>query len=60
MVKNMSVKKKKKNMSVNAGDTEEVSLSPGSGRSPGGENGNNLWYSSLENPMDREAWGHSQ
>ena len=28
---------------------------PGSGRSPGGENGNLLQYSCLENPMDREA-----
>ena len=24
--------------------------------SPGGEHGNPLWYSCLENPMDREAW----
>ena len=24
--------------------------------SPGGENGNPLQYSSLENPMDRGAW----
>ena len=29
---------------------------PGSGRSPGGENGNLLQYSCLENPMDRGAW----
>ena len=29
---------------------------PGSGRSPGGGNGNLLQYSCLENPMDREAW----
>ena len=29
---------------------------PGLGRSPGGENGNPLQYSCLENPMDREAW----
>ena len=29
---------------------------PGSGRSPGGGNGNPLQYSGLENPMDREAW----
>ena len=29
---------------------------PGSGRSPGGRNGNSLQYSCLENPMDREAW----
>ena len=28
----------------------------GSGRSPGGENGNALQYSCLENPMDRGAW----
>ena len=29
---------------------------PGSGRSPGGGNGNPLQYSCLENPMDRRAW----
>ena len=29
---------------------------PGSGRSLGGENGNPLQYSCLENPTDREAW----
>ena len=29
---------------------------PGSGRSPGGECGNPLQYSCLENPMDRGAW----
>ena len=29
---------------------------PGLGRFPGGENGNPLHYSSLENPMDRGAW----
>ena len=29
---------------------------PGSGRSSGKGNGNPLQYSSLENPMDREAW----
>ena len=29
---------------------------PGSGRSPGGGNGNPLQYSYLGNPMDREAW----
>ena len=37
----------------NAGDP---GLIPGSGRSPGGENGNPLQYSCLENPMDRGAW----
>ena len=29
---------------------------PGSGRSPGGGNGNPLQYSCLEHPMDRGAW----
>ena len=42
--------------SCNAGDTEDVSLDPESGRSPGGGNGNPLQYSCLENPMDRGAW----
>ena len=28
---------------------------PGSGRSPGEENGNPVWYSCLGNPMDRGA-----
>ena len=31
-------------------------LLPGSGRSPGGGNGNPLQYSCLENPMDRGGW----
>ena len=29
---------------------------PGSGRSPGGGNGNPLQFSCLENPIDRGAW----
>ena len=29
---------------------------PGSGRSPGGQHGDSLKYSSLENLMDRGAW----
>ena len=37
----------------NAGD---LSLIPGSGRSPGEGNGNPLQYSCLENPMDGGAW----
>ena len=37
----------------NAGDP---SLVPGSGRSPGGGNGNPLQYSRLENPMDGGTW----
>ena len=37
---------------------EDIDLGsiPGLGRSPGGGHGNPLQYSSLENPMDREAW----
>ena len=31
-------------------------LIPGLGRSPEEGNGNPLWYSCLENPMDRGAW----
>ena len=31
-------------------------LTPGSGRSPGEENSSPLYYSCLENSMDREAW----
>ena len=31
-------------------------LVPGSGSSPGEGNGNPLWYSCLENPMDRGVW----
>ena len=45
-----------KNPPANATDTGDVSSIPGSGRSPGGGNGNPLQYSCLENPMDREAW----
>ena len=40
----------------NAGDTGDVGLVPGSGRSPGGRHGNPLQYSCLENPMDRGTW----
>ena len=39
-----------------AGDTGDVGLIPGSGRSPGEENGNPLQYFCLENAMEREAW----
>ena len=45
-----------KNLPANAGDTRDVGLTPGSGRFPGGGNGNPLQYSCLENPMDRGAW----
>ena len=33
-----------------------MDLIPGLGRYPGGEHGNPLQYSCLENSMDREAW----
>ena len=36
--------------------TGDPGLIPGSGRTPGEENGNPLQYSCLENPMDRGAW----
>ena len=45
-----------KNQPANAGDAEDMGSIPGSGRSPGGVNGNPLQYSCLENPMDRGAW----
>ena len=35
---------------------KHMSLSPGSGRPPGGGNGNPLQYSCLENVTDRGAW----
>ena len=42
-----------KNLPANAGDRGSI---PGSGRSPGGRNGNPLQYSRLENSMDRGDW----
>ena len=45
-----------KNLPANAGDARDVGSIPGSGRSAGGEHGNPLQYSCLENPMDRGAW----
>ena len=44
-----------KNVPANAGDTGDVGLIPGSGRSPVVGNGNPLQYSCLGNPMDRGA-----
>ena len=41
---------------ASAGDTGDVGLIPGSGRSPGEGNGDPLQYSCLENPTDRGAW----
>ena len=45
-----------KNLPANAGDIRDVGPIQGSGRSPGGGNGNPLQDLCLENPMDRGAW----
>ena len=47
-----------KNFPANAGDIRDTDSGsvPGSGRSPGGGQGNPLQYSCLENPIDRGAW----
>jgi len=45
-----------KNPLANAGDLSDTGLIPGSGRSPEGGHGNLLYYSCLENPMDRGNW----
>ena len=48
----------------NARDARDSGSIPGSGRSPGGCNGNPLQYSCLENPMNRRSlvgyspWDH--
>ena len=42
-----------KEPACDAGDMGSI---PGSGRSPGGRQGNPLQYSCLESPMDRGAW----
>ena len=44
-----------KNSPSNAGEADLGSI-PGSGRSPGVENGNPLQYSCLGNPTDRNPW----
>ena len=45
-----------KNPRASARDTRDMVSIPESGRSPGGEDGNPLLYSCLENSMDRGAW----
>ena len=45
-----------KESACNAGDTGDMGLIPGWGRSPGGGHGNPLQRSCLENPMDRGSW----
>ena len=49
-----------KKLPANAGDVGDTGSIPGLGRSPGGGHGNPLWYSCLENPLDRGAWGHKE
>ena len=46
----------RKNPLANVGDIKDVGSVPGSGRSPGVENGSPLQYSCLENSIDRGAW----
>ena len=41
-----------KNLTASAGDLRAMGLMPESGRG----NSNSLWYSCLENPMDKEVW----
>ena len=55
------------NSKESACNTGDLGSSPGSGRSPGGRNGNPLQYSCLENSMDRDIharlyspWDHKQ
>ena len=45
-----------KNLPMDAGDSRDEGLIPGSRRSPGEGNGNLLQYSWLQNSMDRGAW----
>ena len=45
-----------KESTCSAGDTRDLGLIPGLGRSPEAGNGNPPQYSCLKNPMDRGAW----
>ena len=45
-----------KSLPANIGDAGDVHSIPGSQRSPGEGNGNQLQFSCLENLMDRRAW----
>ena len=42
-----------KNPPAKAEDVKDMGSIPGSGKSPGGGNGNSFQYSCLQNPMDR-------
>ena len=45
-----------KNLPAKAEEVRDAVSIPGSGRSTRKGHGNPLWYSCLENPMDRGAW----
>ena len=45
-----------KESAYNAGDAGDTDSIPGSGKFPGGGNGNPHQYSCLENPLDKGAW----
>ena len=45
-----------KTLTASAEDARDTGSIPGSGRSPGGGNGNLPQYACLGNPMDRGAW----
>ena len=44
-----------KNLPANAGDVRDTGSTHGSGRSSGGEHGNPLQYSCLENPPEQRS-----
>ena len=50
------VDKMVKNLSASAGDERDTGSLPWFGRTPGEENGKPIWYSCLENSMDRGVW----
>ena len=55
-----------KNLAANAGDVRVADSIPGLGRSSGGEHGNPLQYSCLENPHEQKSlmgyspWGRKE
>ena len=49
-----------KNLPANAGDTRDVDLFPGSGRSPAVGNGNLLQYSCLDRGAWQAPWGFKE
>ena len=45
-----------KDLTANAGEIRDAGSIPTLGRCPGGEHGDSLQYSRLENSVDRAAW----